>query len=157
MSNSLITTQTVTPPGTALDAEKLAAAGPSGEDLFRERVQITGAILAEIAAVKNAPPVGTLYGVVTREVLAQTGTTTSVASNVANVTLLAANTSRLGAVITNDGSQNLYVKCGATASTTSYTRKLAAAEEWELPFGYTGIIDGIWNVANGSARITEFT
>ena len=87
-----------------------------------------------------------------------TGTTTSVASNVANVTLLAANANRKGAMITNDGSNNLFLKLGATASSTSFTAKLIAGAYYELPYPvYTGVIDGIWDVATGSARITELT
>jgi hypothetical protein len=157
VSNSLITTQTVIPPGTSLDAEKLAAAGPAGEDLFRERIQITGSILAQISAVLQLPPIGSDYGLAVRVVASNTGTTTSVASSAANVTLLAANTARLGAAITNDGNKILYVKCGATASTTSFTHQLGAGEYWEIPFGYTGILDGIWSAANGNARVTEFS
>jgi len=85
------------------------------------------------------------------------GTTTSVASSVANVTLLAANANRKGATIYNDGTQNLFVKLGATASTVDFTVRITSQGYYEVPFGYTGIIDGIWNVANGSARITEIT
>lgn len=103
------------------------------------------------------PPVGTTPGVVVRPIAAQTGTVTSVASSATNVTLLAANTSRLAARITNDGNKKLYVKCAATASATSFTKLILAGEDWLVDAGYTGTIDGIWDVANGSARITEYT
>lgn len=63
MSNSAIVTQTVTPPGTDLDAELLAGVGPGGADLYRERVQVSGATLAEIATVKQIAP-GAIYGLV---------------------------------------------------------------------------------------------
>lgn len=86
-----------------------------------------------------------------------TATTSAVGASIASVTLLASNASRLGATIVNDGTQKLYVKCGTTATSTDYTKLLLAGEYWELPFGYTGRIDGIWAVANGNARITEFT
>jgi hypothetical protein len=50
------------------------------------------------------------------------------------------------------------VKLGTTASATSFTKKMAVGEYWEVPFGYTGRIDGIWaNDASGAARITEIT
>lgn len=88
---------------------------------------------------------------------AGTGTTSSVPANVANVTILAANANRLGATIVNDGNANLYLKMGATASLTDFTVKVPANGYYEVPFNYTGIIDGIWNVANGNARVTEFT
>jgi len=86
-----------------------------------------------------------------------TGTVTSVASSITNVTILASNASRKGARITNDGNKKLYLKCAATASTTSFTKLLLANEDWFVDAGYTGIIDGIWDVANGSARVTEYT
>jgi hypothetical protein len=82
---------------------------------------------------------------------------TSVAGSASNVTLLASNAARTGAVINNDSTAILYVKCGATASTTSYTYKLFPDGVCELPFGYSGIVDGIWASATGNARITEFS
>lgn len=75
MSNDIINTTTATPPFTALDAEKLAGAGPTGQDIFRERVQITGdAVLAAIAAVINTVIAGTEYALVTRPIPPVVGT-----------------------------------------------------------------------------------
>lgn len=92
-----------------------------------------------------------------RAIPAATPATTSVAASATNVTLLAANANRLGATVYNDSSVNLFLKLGATASTTSFTVKLAAAGYYEVPFNYTGIIDGLWDSATGSARLTELT
>lgn len=89
------------------------------------------------------------------DVIPATGTSTSVASSATNVTLLAANSARVGATIHNDSTAILYLKLGATASATSFTVKMDAGDYFETPFGYTGIIDGIWASANGYARITE--
>jgi hypothetical protein len=86
-----------------------------------------------------------------------TAAQSSVASSATNVTLLASNASRLGATVYNDSTAVLYLKLGATASTSSYTIPLLPADYFEVPFGYTGIIDGIWASANGNARITELT
>jgi len=86
-----------------------------------------------------------------------TGTVTQVASSATNVTLLASNAARRGATISNDSNKTLFVKLGATASATSYTKKLGTDEYWEIPFGYTGGIDGIWDLANGNAYVTELT
>lgn len=91
----------------------------------------------------------------TKEVRAATPTQSSVAASATNVTLLAANANRLGATIYNDSSVNLFLKLGATASSTSFTCKIAAAGYYEIPFAYTGIIDGLWDSATGNARITE--
>jgi hypothetical protein len=89
---------------------------------------------------------------------AATATLSSVADSASSVTVLAANAARLGATIVNDSTEILYLKMGATASTTSYTVKMAVDAYYEVPFGYTGILDGIWaNNASGSARVTELT
>lgn len=88
-----------------------------------------------------------------------TGTLTSVASNVASVTLLAANAGRKGAIIFNDGTANLSIRLeAAAASAVNRSFVIAAGGTFVLNKGdYTGEIRGIWDVANGSARITEIT
>jgi hypothetical protein len=82
---------------------------------------------------------------------------TSVAGSVSNSVLIASNAVRKGATITNESTANLYLKLGTTASITSYSVKMATNSFFEVPFGYTGEIDGIWDAANGFARITELT
>ena len=87
-----------------------------------------------------------------------TATHTTVNDTASSVTLLAANSARRGATIHNDSTAVLYVKHGATASAASHTLKMAANSYYEVPFGYTGIIDGIWaSDASGMAMMTEFT
>lgn len=97
---------------------------------------------------------------------AATSAVTRVAVNVANVTLLAANANRKGATIENNSAaSNLFLKLGATANigagTESFTAVLGAGVRayYEVPAGYTGIIDGIWDAADaaGEALITELT
>ena len=89
---------------------------------------------------------------------AGTSAVTSVASSITSVLLLAANANRLGATIVNDGESRLFVKLGATASVTSHTRRLSPHAAYEVPSGYTGIIDGIWSpIVSRSARVTELT
>lgn len=87
-----------------------------------------------------------------------TSAVTSVNDSASNQTLLASNANRLGATVTNDSTQILYVKLGATATATSYTVRMLPGDYYEVPFGYTGIIDGIWAAdASGAARVTELT
>jgi hypothetical protein len=86
-----------------------------------------------------------------------TATLSNVAGSASSVTVLASNAARLGASIQNDSSAILYVKFGTTASTSSYTVQMAANSHYEVPFGYTGRIDGIWASAVGNARVTEMT
>lgn len=86
---------------------------------------------------------------------ANNATVTAVESSALNVTLLSANTGRRGFSIWNNSTQVLYVKFGATASSTDCTRKLIADEFWECDMDYNGRVDGIWASANGYARVTE--
>ena len=83
--------------------------------------------------------------------------TSSVPASVTNVTLLTANSTRLGATVFNDSSAILYIKMGVTATLTDFTIKLFPQSYWEVPFGWTGEIDGFWAHANGAARIGELT
>ena len=89
-----------------------------------------------------------------------TANPTSVPSSVTSVTLLAANTNRAGATITNNSTAVLYVEIGATASLSAYTVPLSPLVNgiggyWEVPFGYRGVISGIWASANGNALCRE--
>lgn len=95
----------------------------------------------------------------TKETRAATSAVTSVSDTASSTTLLAANANRLGATVYNDSTVALYLKLGATASLTSFTVKMAADSYFEVPFSYTGIIDGIWasDTGGGTARISELS
>ncbi len=85
----------------------------------------------------------------------QSATTANVASSASSVTLFAAAGLAKGRTIFNDSTAVLYVKFGATASTTSYTVQLPAGAFYEFPQPcYSGVVDGIWASANGAARVT---
>lgn len=87
-----------------------------------------------------------------------TGTQTSVASSATDVTILASNVNRLGATVFNDSTQILYLLLASgTSSNTNYTVQLTTLTYYEVPFGYTGVIKGLWASANGNARVTELT
>jgi hypothetical protein len=88
-----------------------------------------------------------------------TAALSNVAASITNVTLLAANANRRRTVIVNDSTSNLRIKFGATASSTSFTYLLYPQDTYEsVPFReYLGIIDGIWESAVGSARVTEMS
>jgi hypothetical protein len=94
---------------------------------------------------------------VSRSATSATATLSNVSGSASSVTLLALNAARKGASIYNDSTAILYVKFGTTASATSFTVKMAADAHYEVPFGFTGRIDGIWASATGAARITEMT
>lgn len=85
------------------------------------------------------------------------GTVSSVSASASNVTILAANTGRKGAMVFNDSSAILYLKLGSASSSTSFTVRMDGQGYYEVPFGYTGIVTGTWASATGSARVTELT
>lgn len=99
------------------------------------------------------------FGVLVNTGTVATATLTNVNDTATSTPLLAANTNRRGVTIFNDSLQALLVKYGATASTTSFTVRVAAGGYWEMPQPvYTGALDGVWTAdSTGAARITELT
>lgn len=89
---------------------------------------------------------------------ASTGTQTSVASSIADTTILLSNASRKGCTIYNDSTSTLYLLLAAgTSSLTTYSLQLPAGGFLSVRVGgYIGIIKGVWDLANGAARVTEF-
>jgi hypothetical protein len=83
------------------------------------------------------------------------GTVQQVTASVSSQILLAANPARINVMFYNDSPKVLFLKFGNTASTTSYSTQLGPGQQWPVPFSYTGRIDGIWQVATGSAYVTE--
>ena len=80
-------------------------------------------------------------------------------SQVQSITFASANLARSGIIVYNDSNKILYLKLGVSASINDYTTQMASDDYYEVPFGYTGRIDGI--SASGGAplegpiRVTE--
>jgi hypothetical protein len=84
-----------------------------------------------------------------------TGATPTTFTSVTYATISASNTSRKGLTIFNEGAGLLYVTLGtSTTTTTSYTVRLSAGDYYEVPFGYTGLVAGLFGSA-GTARVTQ--
>lgn len=81
--------------------------------------------------------------------------------NASSVTVLASNSARLAFALYNDSASAVYIKLGATASATSFIKKMLPREIWttaDLGVNWTGIIDAIWETApGGQMRATELT
>lgn len=88
-----------------------------------------------------------------------TATVTRVNDTASSTQLLAANTSRVGAIFHNDSTTTLFLKFGTTATTSSYTYQLLPEATMELPNPvFTGAIHGIWSAnAAGAVQITELS
>lgn len=95
--------------------------------------------------------------VVTKKAGASTVTAVAAVAN-SSYTALASNASRLGAFIFNNTGKTLYIKLGATASTTSFTTVLFNQAYWEAPADYTGIIDVFSPTGtSGTVLVTEIS
>lgn len=94
-------------------------------------------------------------------IVSATSAITVTNDNASSATVLAANAARLAFSLYNDSSSAAFVKLGATASNTSFIKKMLPRETWttaDLGVNWTGIIDAIWETAPGGAmRATELT
>ena len=91
--------------------------------------------------------------------ISESADVTSVADLDTVQTLLAANTDRKGFSIHNDSTAILYVKLGATATSTDFSFRVVPQGYYESSsLIYLGIITGIWSAdSTGAARITEYS
>lgn len=89
--------------------------------------------------------------------LRSTAAFTSVNSAAASTTILASNANRKGAIIVNTDANILYLDLtGGTAALTRYAKALATGDSYQVPFGITGLITGIWGADGaGAALVTE--
>lgn len=93
----------------------------------------------------------------------QLSSTTVIRSTVAapaNITaaqvLVLANPDRKGLTLWNDSLGNVYVEFGSVApTTTEYTVKIAPGGYYELPYLYTGQIQGLWDAAGGTGVLVR--
>lgn len=132
--------------GKAVTTSTYAPAYTANDGVVQAYDKATGALLVQ-------PPKG-----------ASTATANNVNYNAASVTLLAANAARKGATIYNGTDKVLHLSFQGTATVDNSVQDLSPEVTslnggyYEVPFGYTGIITGIWEAAGaGKANITEIT
>ena len=83
-------------------------------------------------------------------------TMSNVAASASSVALFTEQHGASNRSVQNDSAATLYLKFGATASTTSYTVLVPPGAYYEFPRpAYDGTVHGIWSSATGSARLTE--
>jgi len=92
-----------------------------------------------------------------KEVRSSSATNSSPSVTTVSTSILAANVNRLGATIYNEGPDICYVKLGAIASLTSYSLQIVVGGYYEIPFAYTGAIDGITLIGTAQQRVTELS
>ena len=79
----------------------------------------------------------------------------SVSVTTSNTTVSSSNTNQKGLTIYNESGAIAYIKLGSTASTSSYSIQIAIGGYYEVPFGYTGNIDGITSSGTAILRVTS--
>lgn len=150
--------------GTGPSGGSTTIAGPTGPGVEANAVRVTLASNTPVPLIVGTTGVagstGSAGANTVRVVGASpaTGTTSSVAGSASPVTILVANTARMGATVFNDSASLLYLLLGAgTASATVFTVQMQPYAYYEVPFNFNGILTGLWVSATGSARITEIT
>lgn len=108
--------------------------------------------MSTIPATRNALAIATALR-------SGTATRSSVNSSTSSATILAENTSRKGASIYNSDANALYLDLSAgTAASSRCQYSVASGQTFEVPFGYTGAITGVWAAdGSGLADVVEFT
>lgn len=85
-----------------------------------------------------------------------TGAITTVASTLADATILAANAARKGAIIFNDSTAVLRLALANVDARASFSVAVEPQGSFVISNGdYTGVIKGTWVAVNGNARVTQ--
>ena len=97
-------------------------------------------------------------GVLNRQERVAAGVLTSTTVGTSNITLLSANSARKGFIIWNNGAAEIYVKFGATATTSAFGVRIESKAFFSAVYGmiYTGIVDAISSAAGNTVLVTEF-
>lgn len=137
-------------------ADTIAVTPGTGASVAMKDASTSGTFVDSAAKVQVVE-LGTVSSGGVASARPQTGTVTSVSDTASSTTLLSASGTRKGFRVYNDSPYAVYVKYGATATTSDYTVKVEAYD-WLVEDGYGGRVDGIWSAnGSGSARITELT
>ena len=120
---------------------------PAGTNAIGKLAANSGVDIGDVDVTSTVLPTG-----------AGTSSVTSVADTTTSATLKASNTSRKQIIIQNTSSAILYVKYGATATSSDFT-VLLNQNDILVEDHYTGIIDGIWatDPGDGAAKVTEIS
>lgn len=73
----------------------------------------------------------------------------NVGASKTSVVLATSNPNRKGLTIWNESAFILCIELGKSASPSAFSVKITPGSYYELPYGYTGIISGIWLVEEG--------
>lgn len=90
--------------------------------------------------------------------VSDTATLSTITSSLLSQVVLASNVGRKGFILVNDSSEVCKIAFAATTTTSSYTISLSPGGQYQNEaIIYTGVISCIWDIANGSLKVTELT
>ena len=117
---------------------------------------VSGTVTVTPTGLFTVVPTGT-FTVASTASSSSTTLTQVTVSNATTTTLLATNANRKMAIFYNGGANNVYIKFGVTASTTSYTFILSPNNYYEMVIPqYTGQIDAIAATSSTVINVTEY-
>lgn len=121
--------------------------------------QVSNFPAVQTVSVNNYPATQNVSQTSSGMFVSTVSTVTQVNSSTSNVSLLATNTSRKGAVLYNNSSSLCYIKLGTTSSSSNFTIAMQPLSTFIIDANpiWLGEIDAIWVTANGSMQITELT
>ena len=101
--------------------------------------------------------VGTSIIGVTTPIKAGTQSVYAVLSSITSVSVMNANTARLGGTVYNSAGTTLYLRLGVGATTSVFTVQMNQNAYFELPAVYTGVVSGITASNAGIINVTELS
>ncbi len=69
--------------------------------------------------------------------------------------LVASNAARKGLTLWNNSTGNVFIELGAAPTALAYSVRLSPGGYYELPYHYTGEIQGLWDAAGGTGVLVR--
>lgn len=123
---------------------------------LNDYLKTTNTVTGGATSANQLTEIARLDTLILQNTPATTGSETSFTPSLTNQTLLASNANRKQAVIVNNSTFIVYVKYGATATSSSFTYVLSAGDTL-INNSYSGRIDAICTGASGQIEVTELT
>lgn len=83
---------------------------------------------------------------------------TTVPASTSSVVLFTSNLERVQGLIYNNSTSALFLKFGSVVTPSDFSVRIPPKFYYELPIPvFFGEIHGVWDVANGDAKITKFS
>jgi len=113
---------------------------------------VGASVIGTVPMVQSGTQITSVIGAIS-----PTGIVTSVATQASTLNLLASNSGRRGATLSNYSGTSVLVKLGLMSGVTDHTVVMQDTDYYEVPFNYSGVIQHFSSSVAGFIRITEVT